>query len=60
MLDMDMTEAGFDASTFSKNRQRLIEADIAQQLFARVVEQARRGRLMSDEHFTVDGTLARC
>jgi transposase len=57
MLDMDMTEAGFDASTFSKNRQRLIEADIAQQLFARVVDQARRGRLMSDEHFTVDGTL---
>jgi transposase len=57
MLDMSMTEAGFDASTFSKNRQRLIEADIAQQLFTRVVEQARRGGLMSDEHFTVDGTL---
>lgn len=56
-LDMDMTEAGFDPSTFSKNRQRLIEANIAQQFFGRVVNQARRGRLMSDEHFTVDGTL---
>jgi transposase len=56
-LDMDMTEAGFDASTFSKNRQRLIEADIAKQFFGRVVEQARRARRMSTEHFTVDGTL---
>ena len=56
-LDMDMTEVGFDASTFSKNRQRLIEAEIAKQFFGRVVEQARRARLMSAEHFTVDGTL---
>lgn len=56
-LDMDMTEDGFDASTFSKNRQRLIEADIAKQFFGRVVEQARRARLMSSDHFTVDGTL---
>jgi transposase len=56
-LDMDMTEPGFDASTFSKNRLRLIEADIAKQFFGRVVEQARQARLMSHEHFTVDGTL---
>lgn len=56
-LDMDMTEPGFDASTFSKNRQRLIQADIAKQLFFRVVEQARQARLLSHEHFTVDGTL---
>jgi transposase len=56
-LDMDMTEPSFDASTFSKNRQRLIEADIAKQFFARVVEQATDAKLMSDEHFTVDGTL---
>jgi transposase len=56
-LDMDMAEPCFDASTFSKNRLRLIEADIAKQFFGRVVEQARQARLMSHEHFTVDGTL---
>jgi transposase len=56
-LDMDMTEAGFERSTFTKNRQRLIEADIAKQLFFRIVEQARKARLLSHEHFTVDGTL---
>lgn len=54
-LDMDMVEPGFDPSTFSKNRQRLIEADIAKELFFQVVEQARRARLLSHEHFTVDG-----
>jgi hypothetical protein len=54
---MDMVEPGFDPSTFSKNRQRLIEADIAKRLFCRVVEQARKARLLSHEHFTVDGTL---
>jgi transposase len=56
-LDMDMVEPGFDPSTFSKNRQRLIEADIAKQLFSHVVEQARKAHLLSHEHFTVDGTL---
>jgi transposase len=56
-LDMDMTEPSFDASTFSKNRLRLIEANVAKQFFARVVEQAKSAKLMSDEHFTVDGTL---
>ena len=56
-LDMDMTEPSFDPSTFSKNRQRLIEADIAKQFFARVTEQATEAKLMSHEHFTVDGTL---
>ncbi len=56
-LDMDMVEPGFDPSTFSKNRQRLIEADIAKRLFFRVVEQARKAHLLSHEHFTVDGTL---
>ena len=56
-LDMDMTEPGFDRSTFTKNRQRRIEADIAKQLFCHMVEQARKARLLSHEHFTVDGTL---
>jgi transposase len=44
----------WDATTFTKNRDRLLEADVAQ---ARVVAQARGKGLTSDEHFTVDGTL---
>lgn len=56
-LDMDMVEESFDHSTFSKNRARLLEHDVAQKLLGEVVRQARAGRLMSDDHFTVDGTL---
>ena len=47
----------WDATTFTKNRDRLLEADVAQEFLARVVEQAREKGLTSDEHFTVDGTL---
>jgi transposase len=42
----------WDATTFSKNRDRLLEADVAQEFLARVVEQARAKGLTSDEHFT--------
>ncbi len=56
-LDMELEEASFDHSTFSKNRQRLIEHDIAKRFFAGAVNEARAQRLLSDEHFTVDGTL---
>lgn len=56
-LDMDMLEPSFDASSFSKNRQRLLEHDVAGAFFSRVVDQARRTHLLSTEHFTVDGTL---
>jgi transposase len=56
-LDMDLESAAFDASTFSKNRDRLLEHDVAGQFFRRVVEEARRAGVMSDDHFTVDGTL---
>lgn len=56
-LDMGLEETSFDHSTFSKNRERLIEHEIAKDFFACVVEQARAARLLSDEHFTVDGTL---
>jgi transposase len=45
------------ATTFTKNRDRLLKGDIAAAFFQDVVEQARGTRLMSDEHFTVDGTL---
>jgi len=47
----------WDATTFSKNRDRLLEANVAKELLAQVVAQARANGLTSDEHFTVDGTL---
>lgn len=56
-LDMSMVEDSFDHSTFSKNRERLLEQDVAKKFLAEVVERARSARLMSDDHFTVDGTL---
>jgi transposase len=57
-LDMDMTEPAFDHSTFSqRNRDRLLEHDVARKFFQEVVHEARRAHLLSSEHFTVDGTL---
>ena len=56
-LDMDMLEDGFDASTFSKNRERLLKHDVAAHFFQAVVQQAQLAGLMSSEHFSVDGTL---
>jgi transposase len=56
-LDMDMVEPSFDATVFTKNRDRLLEHDVAGEFFRLVVEQVRAGRLMSGEHFTVEGTL---
>ena len=47
----------WDADVFTKNRDRLLEAEVAKEFFALVVEQAREAELISDEHFTVDGTL---
>jgi len=46
-----------DATVFTKNRQRLLDGDIARAFFERVAAQARARGLLSDEHFTVDGTL---
>ena len=56
-LDLNISDEPFDASTFSKNRARLLEVDAARAFFAEVVAEARRRRLLSAEHFTVDGTL---
>lgn len=56
-LDMDMVAESFDASTFSKNRARLMEHEVAAHFLGAVVERARAERLISDEHFSVDGTL---
>jgi hypothetical protein len=52
-----MEDEVWDATVFSKNRDRLLEGNIAQAFFQAVLEQARASRLLSDEHFTVDGTL---
>jgi transposase len=54
-LDMDMLEPAFDASTYSRNRDRLISHDVAAAFFVAVRDHAQD--LMSHEHFSVDGTL---
>jgi transposase len=56
-LGMSLIEPSFDPSTFSKNRERLLRHRVAQQFFDQVVLAADRFGLLSDEHFTVDGTL---
>lgn len=56
-LDMDMVQDSFDASTFSRNRERLLDHEVAALFFAEVVSQAQDLGRMSSEHFSVDGTL---
>jgi len=56
-LDLEADETSFDHSTFSRNRARLLEHAVADEFFRAVVGQARGLDLLSDEHFTVDGTL---
>jgi transposase len=56
-VGLSMDDAIWDATVFSKNRDRLLEGDIARAFFERVLIHAREQRLLSDEHFTVDGTL---
>src|SRR6516162_10286539 len=56
-LDMELDEASFDHSSFTTNRKRLLEHEVAGEFFRGVVEQARVLKLLSSEHFTVDGTL---
>jgi transposase len=57
VVGLNLDEAVWDATTFTKNRDRLLEAAVAKEFLAQVVEQARVAGLISDEHFTVDGTL---
>jgi transposase len=56
-VGLGMDDAVWDATVFSKNRDRLLEGDVAQAFFAAVLSQARERKLLSSEHFTVDGTL---
>jgi transposase len=56
-VGLDMDEAVWDVTVFTKNRERLLRADVAKKSFELVVKLAQALDLMSDEHFTVDGTL---
>jgi len=56
-VGLEMDDEVWDVTVFTKNRERLIGGKVAQKFFAVVVEQARARGLLSDEHFTVHGTL---
>src|ERR1044071_7229714 len=56
-VGMNMDEEVWDPTVFTKNRDRLLDGDVAREFLAQVVSQAQQHNLTSDEHFTVDGTL---
>jgi transposase len=56
-VGLEMDDPVWDVTVFTKNRERLIGGEISQQLLLGVVEEARAHQLLSEEHFTVDGTL---
>jgi len=56
-LDLNLDEEAFDASTFAKNKGRLLAAEVARRFFEGIVRQAKAAQLLSREHFTVDGSL---
>lgn len=58
-VGLSIDQAPWDHSTYTKNRDRLIEHEVVRELFARVLDQARAKGLLSSEHFSVDGTLIR-
>ena len=56
-LNMELDEPSFDHSSFTTNRNRLLKHEVAGEFFRQIVAQAQALRLLSNEHFTVDGTL---
>ena len=56
-VGLSMDDKVWDHSVFSKNQERFLDSDLAAAFFARILEQAASANLLSDEHFTVDGTL---
>jgi transposase len=56
-VGMNLDEPVWDVTVFTKNRNRLLEGDVAREFLGEVVKQAQEKNLTSDEHFTVDGTL---
>src|SRR5438128_2813142 len=56
-VGLNMDDSVWDVTVFTKNRERLLDGDIGEAFFQAVLRQARERNLLSDEHFTVDGTL---
>src|SRR6202162_4972073 len=56
-VGLNMDDQVWDVTVFTKNRDRLLNGDVAREFFALVLEQARQADLLSDDHFSVDGTL---
>lgn len=56
-VGLSADEPVWHPTVFSKNRDRLLEGAVAEEFFSLIVEQARKQKLLSDDHFTVDGTL---
>jgi len=56
-VGLNLDEAVWEVTVFTKNRDRLLKAEVAKEFFGLVVAEAQALELMSDEHFTVDGTL---
>src|SRR6516225_3644858 len=56
-VGLNIDDPVWDATVFTKNRQRLLQGEVAQSFFAEVLAQARSRGLLATEHFTVDGTL---
>jgi transposase len=56
-LDLNIMDPAFDASTFPKNKQRLLEHHVTREFLGAILAQAQRQKLLSADHFTVDGTL---
>ncbi len=56
-VGLNMDDVVWDVTVFTKNRDRFLKGEIAEKFFAAVLNHARESGLLSDEHFTVDGTL---
>ncbi len=56
-VGLNMDDAIWDVTVFTKNRERLMRGEVSERLLLGVLEQARAAELLSEEHFTVDGTL---
>ena len=56
-LGLNITDQAFDPTTFTHNRERLLKHEVAEAFLGATVRQAKKQRLISEEHFTVDGTL---
>ena len=56
-VGLEMDDPVWTPTVFTKNRDRLLEGEVAEAFFERVLAEARKRKLLSDEHFTVDGTL---